>query len=294
MYIKIPATSANLGPGFDSLGVALSLCNEVKIEHGSYTSISIKGEGSDKPRFKKNNTFVNIFYEIYQELVGKKDNFRFEFVNNIPFSRGLGSSSSVVVGAIASAYHMAELKVDKDVVVSKALAFESHPDNITPAAFGGFISAVIHEGRVYKVKKEMPKDVCAVVVVPNTPMSTEHSRTLLPKQYKMSETVFNVSHSSLLSAAFVSENWELLKIASMDKMHEDLRMQALPELFDVRKIAYENGAFSSTLSGSGSSFLNITCKENSSKLAKVLKNSFKEFKILELEFDNLGFEITKS
>lgn len=294
MLIKIPATSANLGPGFDALGVALSLYNEVKIEQSKYSFVSIKGEGEDRPRLKKNNTFINIFHEVYVELVGKKDNFKFEFINKIPFSRGLGSSSSVVVGAVASAYHMAGLNVDKEIVLNRSLSYELHPDNITPAVFGGFISAIVDNKKVVKIKKNLPAEVCAVIVIPDTPMSTNQSRALLPKHYKMNETVFNLSHSALLSAAFLSESWEMLRVASSDMMHELRRMNTLPKLFEVRDIAFENGALMSTLSGSGSSFFNLTYRKNSKKLFEALSSSFKEFKILELNFDNNGFIIEKS
>jgi homoserine kinase len=292
--IKVPATSANLGPGFDTLGLALKLYNETVIENSSYFSISVKGEGSEKPHVKTNNTFVNIFYDIYKELTGKKDNFRFSFFNSIPFSRGLGSSSSVIVGAIAAAYKMACFKADRDNIVNRALIYETHPDNIAPAVYGGFISAVVENGKVIKIKKELPDTLKAVVVVPNVAMSTKHSRSILPRQYKIKDAVFNLSHAALLSAAFVGEQWDMLKIASKDVMHENIRMQALSELFDVRRIAYEKDALLSTLSGSGSSFLNLVYDKHSDSLLNALKLSFPKFKVVKLGLDNDGFTILES
>ncbi|MDR1976477.1 MAG: homoserine kinase [Campylobacteraceae bacterium] len=294
MKIRVPATSANLGPGFDALGLALKLYNETVIEHSNYFCISVKGEGSDNPRIKTNNTFVNIFYDIYKELTGKRDDFKFSFFNSIPFSRGLGSSSSVIIGAIASAYKMAQFKVDKDCIVNRALVYESHPDNITPAVYGGFISAVVNDGKVVKIKKELPQTIKAVVVIPDVPMSTKRSRSALPAHYKMKEAVFNLSHAALLSSAFMSENWDMLKIASKDMMHENIRMRALKELFDVRRIAYEEGALLSTLSGSGSSFLNLVYEKQSNKLLNALKSSFPKFKVAEFGLDNDGFALLES
>jgi homoserine kinase len=292
--IKVPASSANLGPGFDTLGLALGLYNETVIERSNYLSISVKGEGSDKPYIRKNNTFVNIFYDIYKELMGKRDNFRFAFTNAIPFSRGLGSSSSVIVGAIASAYYMAGHNINKEQVLNRALELESHPDNITPSVYGGFVVSVVDNEKVVMIKKELPKDICAIVVIPNVAISTEFARKLLPKQYKISDTIFNLSHAALMSAAFVSENWEMLRAAAHDKLHEDIRMNALPKLFDVRRIALENGALMSTLSGSGSSFLNIVYAKYAKKLLNVLQTEFSEFKVIELKLDNEGFVVTKS
>lgn len=294
MKIKIPATSANLSPGFDCLGLAVSLYNEITITPSSLFSVSLKGEGDDKPHLKSKNPFISIFKETLLELTNKYDNYRFEFQNNIPFSRGLGSSSAVIVGAIASAYEIAKLKVDKQIILNRALIYENHPDNIAPAVYGGFTSSVIHGKQVIVQKKQLPNDIKAVVVIPNRPMSTEKSRMLLPKQYKMQEVVWNISHSSFLTAAFINEDWDLLRLAAQDAIHEDRRMKQMPILFDVRKIAYENGALMSSLSGSGSTFLNICYKEDVKRLENALKKSFEEFEIRVFEFDNNGFFIQNS
>ena len=294
MKILIPATSANLGPGFDCLGLALGLYNEVTVKPSHYQSISLRGEGEDNVKLKKNNMFISIFYEIYQELLGKKDLFRFEFNNHIPFSRGLGSSSAVIVGAIASAYEMVGVKTSKEVILNKAILYETHPDNIAPAVYGGFTSSVVEGSKVKTLQKILPSTIKAVMVIPDRPMSTAHSRTLLPKSYPMKHVVYNVSHASMLSAAFFSENWDALRVASKDCMHEYRRMKQLKELFDVRDIAYDNGALMSTLSGSGSSFFNLVKAQDAEKLASVLKSHFEMFRIEVLDFDNDGFRIIKS
>lgn len=294
MKIKIPATSANLGPGFDCLGLAIALYNEVSIKPSSYQSISVKGEGEENAKLKKNNIFVSIFYDIYQELTGKKDPFRFEFFNNIPFSRGMGSSSAVIVGAIASAYEMAGIKASREIILNKAIIYETHPDNIAPAVYGGFTSSIVENGKVKTLRKEMSEKLKVVMVIPDRPMSTAHSRTLLPKTYLMKNVVYNLSHASLLTAAFFSENWEFLRVASKDCMHEHRRMKQMKELFEVRDIALKSGALMSTLSGSGSSFFNLIKAEDAPKVATALKNAFVMFRVEIFELDNHGFEIVKS
>ncbi|WP_067173293.1 homoserine kinase [Sulfurospirillum sp. UCH001] len=294
MKIKIPATSANLGPGFDCLGLAIALYNEVSIKPSSYQSISVKGEGEENAKLKKNNIFVSIFYDIYQELTGKKDPFRFEFFNNIPFSRGMGSSSAVIVGAIASAYEMAGIKASRETILNKAIIYETHPDNIAPAVYGGFTSSIVENGKVKTLRKEMSEKLKVVMIIPDRPMSTAHSRTLLPKTYLMKNVVYNLSHASLLTAAFFSENWEFLRVASKDCMHEHRRMKQMKELFEVRDIALKSGALMSTLSGSGSSFFNLVKAEDAPKVATALKNAFGMFRVEIFELDNHGFEIVKS
>ncbi|HED8736145.1 TPA: homoserine kinase [Campylobacter jejuni] len=291
MKILVPATSANLGPGFDCLGLSLKLFNETQIQKSGVFNISIGGEGSDNIFLKKNNIFVNIFYEIYEKLSGKKDNFRFIFQNNIPLSRGLGSSSAVIVGAIASAYYMSGFKVEKERILDEALIYENHPDNIAPATLGGFVCSLVEKNKVYSIKKEIDKDLAAVVVIPNLAMSTEQSRQALAKNLSFNDAVFNLSHASFLTACFLEKKYEFLKFASQDKLHEINRMKNLPELFEVQKFALENKALMSTLSGSGSSFFSLAFKDDALALVKKMQTKFKDFRVQYLEFDDNGFEI---
>jgi len=289
--IIVPATSANLGPGFDSLGLALKLHNQISITPSKIASIAISGEGSDKPSILKNNAFVNIFSETFKRLVGKNENFKFKFQNNIPFSRGLGSSSAVIVGAIAAAYEMAGFKASRDKILDESLFYENHPDNISPATHGGFTANIVHENRVITQKCEISDEICAVVVIPNSPISTEKSRTLLPKAIRLADAVTNISHAAFIASCFFSRRYDDLKFGAKDTIHEAARMGILPELFEVREIALKNGAIFSTLSGSGSSFLNIIFRDCAQDLKQKLQSKFGEFRVEILEFDNAGFQI---
>lgn len=294
MFFSVPATSANMGPGFDTLGVALSLRNEVDVKRSKFFSVSIRGEGRNSVRMKSGNIFVSIFNEQYKNITGKKESFRFEFANNIPISRGLGSSSATIISAVKAAYEMAGVEISKEKVLNIAITYEPHPDNITPAVFGGFNVAVVEDSRVFSVKKEMPNSLKAVVVIPNVHMSTNHSRGSLPKKYSKEEAVFNLSRSSLLSALLFSGNYEMLRIASKDKFHQDFRMKNLPELFEVQRIALENGALMSTLSGSGSSFFSMVYADDAERLKRVLEASFGFFRVEIFDFDNDGLICQKS
>ncbi|HEB9348935.1 TPA: homoserine kinase [Campylobacter coli] len=291
MKILVPATSANLGPGFDCLGLSLALFNHTIIEKSNFFSISVNGEGSENLSLKKNNIFVSIFNEIYQRLSGRKDHFRFIFDNTIPLSRGLGSSSAVIIGAIASAYEMAGFKADKEKILNEALKYENHPDNIAPAALGGFVVSVVENEKVFSIKKDLDENLNAVVVIPNVAMSTEQSRNALPSNLSLKDSVFNLCHSSFLTACFLEKKYDLLALASKDLLHQTRRMQNLPELFEVQKFALENKALMSTLSGSGSSFFSLAYKDDAKHLAQKMEQKFGHFKVLCLEFDNKGFKI---
>ena len=280
MKVSVPATSANLGPGFDTLGLAISLRNYVEISPSKFHSVSLKGEGSNNPKLKDNNMFITIFNDFFKNISNKKQQFRFEFHNEVPLSRGLGSSSAVIISAIASAYAVEGMELSKQKLLNLALSYESHPDNITPAVMGGFTVATVSDNEVNFIRKPLPSSLKAVVVVPNRPISTHLSRKALPYKYSKDDTIFNISHSSLLTAAFMSENWDMLKEASKDRMHQYYRMKQMPELFSVQKVALKNGALMSTLSGSGSTFFSLVREEDSKHLVSKLRENFKHFKRL--------------
>jgi len=291
MKVSVPATSANLGPGFDSLGLAIAMKNQVIIRPSKFHSVSLKGEGANNPVLKDNNMFISIFNDFYHNLSHKKRHFRFEFFNEIPLSRGLGSSSAVIVSAIASAYAIEGIKLDKNKLLNLALAYENHPDNITPAVMGGFNVATVQENEVKYINKSIPKSLKAVVVIPNRPISTQLSRKTLPFKYSKEDVIFNISHSSLLTAAFMSEDWRMLRTASQDKVHQKYRMKQMPELFDVQKTALRSGALMSTLSGSGSTLFSICFADDARKIEKSLRNRFPHFKVFSVDFDNAGVKI---
>jgi len=288
MFVSVPATSANLGPGFDTLGLAVDLRNEIIIKPSKFLSISTHGEGADNPKIKKNTLFLTIFNENYKRLTNKNDNFRFEFHNRIPISRGLGSSSAVIVAALSGAYMAAGIRYNKREILNQALRYEHHPDNITPAVMGGFNVACVEGDRVYSKKRRMPDYLKAVVVVPNRTISTAKSRTILPKVYKKEETVYSLSRSAYMTALFMSESWDLLRIASKDKLHQARRMKMMPELFDVQKLALKHGALMSTLSGSGSTFFNLVYEKDAEKMAQVLRSNFPQYRVFTLALDNNG------
>ena len=291
MTISVPATSANLGPGFDSLGLAVDLRNRVEFHQSKFFSVSIKGEGENNPRLKGNNLFISIFNDHYNRLTKKRQNFKFTFYNQIPMSRGLGSSSAVIVSAIAAAHEAAGIRVSKRRILNHALV--SHPDNITPAVMGGFNAATVEKNKVFSQKKHLPDYIKAIVVIPNKQMNTARGRTLLPKSYSKENATYNLSHTALSVAAFFNEDWEMLKLASQDRFHQKARMKMLPELFTVQKVAYESGALMSTLSGSGSTFFSMAYDEDSSMIANRLSQKFPDFIVKTLDFDNNGLIIEK-
>ncbi len=297
MNFSVPATSANLGPGFDCLGLSLNFRNYFSIREAKEQTISIQGEGQSNPHFMQDNTFVKIFMQTYKRF-GENSKFSFSFRNNIPISRGMGSSSAVIIGAIFSAFKMAGHVPSKKEVLNIALNYENHPDNITPATMGGFNASVVKKNKAGKsivasLRCSIPNNVKSVMVIPEQPMSTKKSRNVLPSNYDIKDCVFNISHSSALSLAFGMQRWDLLREFSLDRLHEHSRMSIFPILFQVKKIALHNGALMSTLSGSGSSIFNLCYEDDAKYLAKKMFAKFPKFKVLILDFDNDGVKIEK-
>jgi homoserine kinase len=291
MIISVPATSANLGPGFDTLGVSLNLRNEVEVKFSKVEKVDIYGENSAYLKSLPSNMFVNIFKEVYKRLTGHNPTCHYIFNNKIPISRGLGSSSALIASAITMAYELAEIPYKKDRILNYALTYEHHPDNITPAILGGFCVAKVKKNRVYFLKKFVPNIIKAVVVIPNKPISTNQSRTTLREQYVLKDIVTNISSSSMITAAFFSEKFELLRNSVEDKIHQEGRMKSVPELFKVREIALREGALMSTLSGSGSTYFNLVYRDDAYNVYSALKSYFPEFNIKILNFDNIGVKV---
>lgn len=292
MILSVPATSANLGPGLDVLGLSLDFRNEFHITKARESSVEIYGEGQGVQRFLADNMFVKIFRKTLEQLQVNAGEFAFKFYNKIPVSRGMGSSSAVIVGAIAAAYKVANIPIDKQGIVERALAYEPHPDNIAPATFGGFTISMLgsgaDSGKVFSIKHTMPTYLRAVMVIPNRSISTKYSRQSLPKKYASYDVIYNMSHTSVLSAAIMQEKWDLLRLASRDKLHQERRMRQYPVLFSVQKYALENGALMSTLSGSGSSFFNLCLEGDMSHLLQALQDRFQHFRVIPMRLDNDG------
>ena len=293
MFISVPATSANLGPGFDTLGLAINLRNEIIIQPSRFFSVSTHGEGAENVHIRKNILFMNIFNKQYQKLrakegTKKKENFRFEFKNRIPISRGLGSSSAVITAALTSAYVVAGERYNKRKILNLALEYEPHPDNITPAVMGGFNVACVEDKKVYSKKRKVPEYLRAVLVIPNKTISTAKSRTVLPDLYRTEEMVYSLSRSSFMTSLFMTESWDLLKIASKDKIHQTRRMKQMPDLFEVQKTALGHGALMSTLSGSGSTFFTLCYADDAPKIHNALAQKFPKYRVYTKTLDNYG------
>ena len=255
--VQVPATSANLGPGFDTLGLALSLYDHldvsVRTEPGVTVEVHGVGEG-DVPTDETNlvvRAIAHTFAAYGQEMPG----LNVIAHNVIPHGRGMGSSGAAIVSGIMAAKGLLEgiVDIDADALLSLATEMEEHPDNVAPALFGGLtIAWVTPDGPMYK-KLIVHRGVSPVVFVPELVMSTALARSLQPELVPHEDAVFNVSRSALLIAALI-QSPELLLAATEDKLHQNYRFTAMPETNRLITLLREHG-FAAVVSGAGPSIL---------------------------------------
>jgi homoserine kinase len=257
--VRVPATSANLGPGFDCFGLALDLCNEVTVDTGAEPGVTWEGEGADElPTDGSDMVSRAISFTVEQQRQLNPDaqlpSFSLHGINRIPLERGLGSSSAAAVAGVAIGRLLVEAAGDDDPNTTFAYAaeLEGHPDNAAPATFGGL--TVFAPGSGYVHRLEPHRDLDPVVVLPDgLRLATTEARRALSNTVERSDAVFNIGHAALAVVAFTREP-ELLLVALHDRLHEDARTALVPEsaalLVDLR-----HRQIPACLSGAGPSLL---------------------------------------
>ena len=229
--VSVPATSANLGPGFDSLGLALDLRDELEAEvTDSGLVVEVSGAGADDVPRDESHLVVRAMRAAFAEMAAEPDGLRLSCTNVIPHARGLGSSSAAIVAGVCLARGLVAggtLLMDDDAVFRLAARLEGHPDNVAPALHGGFVIAGKEDGAFYAVGSSVDPRVTAVVFVPPSPVSTEVARGLLPAEVPHADAAADAGRTALLVAALAGQP-ELLHLATRDYLHQEYRRPAMP------------------------------------------------------------------
>ena len=245
--VSVPATSANVGSGFDALGLAVTLYNTVTFEESDRLDIS----AADGTRIPRNES--NLVYRSAKGLfdkVGKKiPPLKILQTNPIPMARGLGSSSACIIAGLLGANRMLGDVLNTQELLTLATAIEGHPDNVAPALLGGLTSSVFEDGVVYSVKRDVDQSLCFAAIVPDYKLLTEAARAALPKQVAHKDAVYNLSRAALVPAAFCEGRHDLLGIATEDKLHQPYRMPLMPGSREVFGLAKQCGAKAVYVSG---------------------------------------------
>jgi homoserine kinase len=260
--VIVPATSANLGPGFDCMGLALSLFNEITVETGVPFSVEIEGESAGLLPRDRSNTVVaamDTLLDLVQSPLVPR-NWKVKCKNQIPVGSGLGSSASAIVGGLLLANALVEWfhperRLSPAEVLRLAIEMEGHPDNVTPAMLGGGCLSCADGAEVRTFPLPIPDHWRFVIAVPFFKLMTEESRRVLPKAVNYRDAVYNVAQAARLTLALATGNLSLLKGGFGDRLHEPYRESLIPGYEDVRRAALQAGAVATTLSGAGPSIL---------------------------------------
>ncbi len=293
LKIQVPATSANLGAGFDALGLALTFYNYVEMEESDKIDIR-SADDMQIPTDEKNLIYVSardLFNICGKKLYGLKIIQK----NNVPMARGLGSSSACIVAGLVGANHMLGNPLTQDELVDLAAQIEGHPDNTAPALLGGIVTAVFDGRKVHWVKQEVYTKLKFVAIIPDFELKTEDARACLPSEISHKDAVYNLSRAALFSASLLTGKFENLRTAVHDKLHQPYRMNLIPHCREVFDIAYTHGAYGAFISGAGPTIMAIVDEKNEYFVGKMrfsLENAgITDWKVYEFMIDNNGTKI---
>lgn len=274
--VQVPATSANLGPGFDCLGMALELYNTVEfcaISRGLV--IEAEGEGAGELPRDESNLVYRAARLVFERTGFQPGGLRIRLVNGVPTGRGLGSSAAAIIGGIMAADAMSGAGLSHRDILNLACSLEGHPDNIAPALLGGLVIYTAMEGDITCLKIELPQSLKAIVAVPDFTTSTRDSRESLPHMVTMRDAVFNIGRTALLVAALQKGDLSLLGTAMDDRLHQSYRSGGIPGFKKVISAARLAGARGVALSGAGPSVIALADK-NFKLISEVMKETFRE------------------
>ncbi|MDR3259891.1 MAG: homoserine kinase [Fusobacteriaceae bacterium] len=252
--IRVPGTSANIGPGFDTLGMAVNIYAEFKFEELN-KGLHING---DEKKFADETNLIYLSFLKGLNHIGKKVNgLAIDVNSDIPISRGLGSSSACIVGGILGAYAITNTKIDLEDIFALATKIEGHPDNISPAIFGGLTCSCTIDEKSYHVKYNIDKRFNFVALIPNFESNTHAARKILPGGYNLRDVVYSSSRLGIILKAFENYDKNLLNIAMGDKIHEPYREKIIHEYSEVKQICKDIDSICFFISGSGSTLMNV-------------------------------------
>lgn len=308
--VKVPATTANLGPGFDCMGMALPVYNTVTIEEtvlpGTGVEINVISEGDKADELSlehipmdENSIIYKAVELLYNSIGQTPSELKITIHTQIPVARGLGSSASVIVGGLLAANELLGHPADEAALLSIATEVEGHPDNVTPAIVGGLVlTSSEDDGSIVYRKLEWPKEWSITVCIPEYELATDISRSVLPKEVPIQDAVFNAKRLGMFVHALHTKDSALMKLALKDKLHQPYRMKLVPGLEKITEnLKHEENVLGCVLSGAGPAILVISEKNNLDKIKSIVRDTWNDLnvkaEILTLPVEEQGAQIIK-
>lgn len=270
--ITVPASTANIGPGFDTLGLALNLYNIYEFEE---IENGLVIEGCSEEYCNENNLVFKSFKIVADKIGCIINGLKIHMETQIPVSRGLGSSSACIVGGVFGANALLNGNFTKDELFKIAVEIEGHPDNIAPAVYGGLTASLVDEDGPYYMSYKINEKILFCALIPNFETSTSQARKLLPQKVTFNDAIFNVSRVAVLLKSLETGDFSMIKRSLKDKLHQEYRKELIHEYDEVEKICMENNSVVMFVSGSGPTLMNIIEK---SDFTKAINDSIIELK----------------
>ena len=292
--IKIPATSANIGSGCDSLGLAVQMYNRVILEPWEGAEV-ISLDGVPVPTGENNLIYKTVKYLF--DICGKPlSGLRIQQENAIPMARGLGSSSACIVAGLMGGNVLLGSPLSREDIIHMAATMEGHPDNSTPAILGGQVTAAIENGRVFYCRQQLRDDLRFAAIIPDFELKTSAARAALPKEVSRADGVFNLSRSALMAMSLAAGEYGNLRVAAQDRLHQPYRLELIPGAKPVMDCALEFGAYCVYISGAGSTLMAMAGTGNST-FAQRLRcwmdgQGYGGWRLVPLLPDNTGARLT--
>ncbi len=289
--VRVPATSANIGPGFDCLGIALSLYNNFEVEE---IEEGLEIDGCAVEFRNENNLVVKAMKRCYEKIGYKSKGIRLKMQCELPIARGLGSSAACILGGVAAANEIAGSVLDRDELLETAVEIEGHPDNLAPAFYGGMTVSIKSDEKVYAEKLRLSDELRFCAMIPDFTLSTEVSRGVLPQKVPYKDAVFNLGRIGLLITAFGNGDADMMRIGCEDRLHERYRSGLIRDYNDIKLMCRKLNAWGVFLSGAGPTIMAVihkNDKEFARKIGSYLTELEGKWTVKQLEPDHLGILI---
>lgn len=271
--VMVPASTANMGPGFDSLGMALNLFLRLRFSPSDRTEVILRGEQWEGVPTDDRNLVIRILREAFREAEREMPPFRLEMESDIPLMRGLGSSAAAVVGGLLAANQLLGCPWNREELLLRATCWEGHPDNVAASLFGGVVICSWDGKKVHYVQGP-PPPLHVVTAIPSFALSTERARRVLPQNLPHSRAVLASSRANLLTAALLTGRWELLEVAMEDWFHQPYRLPLVPGVEEVLADSRRHGALGVALSGAGPTVIAFTREPD--RVGRFMKQVFSQ------------------
>ncbi len=279
--VTVPATTANIGPGFDCLGAALNLYNRfhftpfTPLSDSEPFHISIEGAEAARVNTGATNLVYRSFLKCYEQMGIAPPPVDITIKLGVPLSRGLGSSSTAIVGGIMAANVLAGSPLDELAIALLANEIEGHPDNVVPALLGGLRLATMAGGRLQICDLPWHESVVPVVIIPEFELSTVDARRVLPTTYSRADAVFNTAHIGLLLRGLATGNGDWIAGGMGDRIHQPYRKKLIPGYEEVRRAAIQAGAWGLVISGAGPTLLALAPQSAGDRVRAAMENAWK-------------------